>query len=76
MRRMGFEKVVLSQVKTVNNKDGWKGYTIFLPLKLMDKHAIATEKNNISKSFRKKIEIFLQIYYGIYIKQTGSYCEN
>ena len=47
-----------------------------LPLKLMEKHAVATEKNQYLNIFPKRIEIFLQKYVGhIIIKQTRSHGE-
>ena len=48
-----------------------------LSLKLMDKHAIAVEKNQYIKIFPEQIQSFLQKCVGhIIIKQTRSYDEN
>ena len=61
MRIMAFEKVVLPQVKAEYNKvDGW--VLQFLSLKLMEKHAIATEKKSISHNiFGTNRNIFTKI---------------
>ena len=52
------KKELLPQVKTEIVKFR-SGFTI-LPLKLMDKHAIATEKESISKFFLNKYKYFYQ----------------
>ena len=66
------KKLVVPQILKQKKKKVVK-VTKILPLKLMDKHAIATGKINISKSFRNKFKYFFQKHVSqIVIKQTRS----
>ena len=69
MRGIDFEKKWFYRRLRQTNKIKKMG--VVLTLKLMEKHSIATEKNQFLKIYSEQIEFCLQIYVGhIIIKQT------
>ena len=73
MSLLNFDKSGLPQVKTEKYGMCLGVLPFFLPLKLIDEHATATEKNHYLRIFAEEIKISLQknIYWPYNYKVTG-----